>query len=102
MDQMEENKVTRTQIGIRFIYTLLFLIIFEVLKMVIQVTVLFQFAYLLITREYSAPLRSFSNRVSTYLYKVVRYATMNENGKPFPFTDFPVEVEPAEERVKFD
>lgn len=102
MDQIDESKVTRTQIGIRFIYTLLFLIIFEVLKLVIQITVVFQFAYLFIMREYSAPLRSFSNRVSIYLYKVVRYVTLNENGKPFPFAEFPVEVEQAEERVKFD
>jgi len=102
MDQIEEGKPTRTQIIVRFLYTILYLIIFEVLKLVIQVTVLFQFVCLIITREHSAPLRSFSNRVSTYLYKVVRYTTLNENGKPFPFSDFPTELEPADQQVNFD
>jgi len=102
MSDMEEIKASRKQITVRLLFTLLFLIIFEVLKLVIQVTVVFQFVYLLITRKYSNPLRSFSNKVSTYLYKIIRYMTLNDNCRPFPFNDFPAAMEQAEEPVSFD
>ncbi|NLI83372.1 MAG: DUF4389 domain-containing protein [Deltaproteobacteria bacterium] len=102
VDYVEDTSVTRKQVGIRLLYTLLFLIIFEVLKLIIQITVLFQFVYLLITKDYIKPLRRFSDRLSTYAYKVIRYVTLNENQRPFPFADFPAEAEQAEETVRFE
>jgi hypothetical protein len=102
MNTMEEIKATRKQITIRLLYTLLLLIIFEILKLVVQFTVLFQFVYLLITRRYSDPLRNFSNKVATYTYKLIRYMTLNDNYRPFPFNDFPSVMEKADEDVKFE
>ena len=101
MNNLEDIKTPRTQIGIRLLMTILYLIIFEVLKIVIQVTVLFQFVYLLITQKYNQPLRNFSNKVATYAYKIIRYATLNDNYRPFPFSDFPSEMERPEETVTF-
>ena len=101
MNEIEEVKVTRKQIGIRFLYTLLYLVVLEVLKLVVQVTVLLQFVYLLITQKYSEPLRSFSNKLAAYAYRLVRYATLNENFRPFPFNDFPPEMEKPEDPVQF-
>lgn len=101
MNNLEEMKTPRTQIGIRLAITILYLIIFEVLKVVVQVTVLLQFVYLFITQKYNQPLRSFSNKVSTYAYKVIRYATLNDSYRPFPFNDFPTEMERPEEPVIF-
>lgn len=101
-DYIEEGTGTRKQIGIRLLYTLLCLIVFEILKLIIQVTVLFQFVYLLITKNYSQPLKSFSNRLATYAYKVIRYVTLNDNQRPFPFSEFPAEMEKAEDPVRFD
>ena len=102
MNEIEEQKVSRGKVGVRLLYTLLYLIVFEVLKLVIQITVLFQFVYLLITQKYSEPLRNFSNKVSTYAYQVIRYTTLNDNHRPFPFSEFPSEMEKPEEPVKFD
>ncbi|MGV8073717.1 MAG: DUF4389 domain-containing protein [Syntrophobacteraceae bacterium] len=102
MEFVEETKPTRKQIGVRLLYTLLYLIIFELLKLVIQVTVMFQFFWLLITRQYSEPLRRFSNKASTYAYEVLRYMTLNDNYRPFPFNDFPPEMENPEEDVSFE
>ncbi|GLI35121.1 DUF4389 domain-containing protein [Desulforhabdus amnigena] len=96
-----ESKASRKQIIIRLLYTLLYLIIFELLKLVVQVTVLFQFVYLLVTREYSQPLKNFSNKVSTYVYKIIRYMTLNDNERPFPLNDFPQEMEKPGEDVRF-
>ncbi|RMF94177.1 MAG: DUF4389 domain-containing protein [Nitrospinota bacterium] len=98
-----EHEVTasRKQIAIRLLYTLLYLVIFEILKTIIQITVIFQYIYLLVARRYSNPLRTFANRVTTYAYKVMRYLTLNENGRPFPFQEFPPEMERPEEEVTF-
>ena len=102
MHQLEEIKASRKQIGIRLLYTVLYLIVFEVLKVVIQITTVFQFIYLLVTRKYSEPLRRFSNKVATYAYQVIRYLTLNANFRPFPFHDFPAEMDQPEDPVSFD
>lgn len=101
MDPIQDIILSRKNIVIRFLYTIFFLIVFEILKMVIQVTVLFQYIYLFITKTYSTPLRSFSNKVSIYAYRVMRYVTLNENTLPFPFSDFPEEMESPEQEVRF-
>ena len=86
---MDSKKFLRKKIVIRLLYTILFFIIFEILKTIIQVSVLFQYVYLLISKTYSEPVRNFTNKVSVYAYKVLRYVTLSENNKPYPFQDFP-------------
>jgi hypothetical protein len=75
---------------------------FEVIKIILQFAVFFQFVYLLITRKYSEPAREFSNRLSTYAYKVMRYATLNDNLRPFPFDVFPQAIEEPVSEVTFE
>lgn len=99
---MDSKKFPRTKIVIRLLYTILFFIIFEILKTIIQVSVLFQYVYLLISKTYSEPVRNFTNKVSVYAYKVLRYVTLNENNKPYPFQDFPQIMELPEAEVFFE
>jgi hypothetical protein len=100
--EITESSVSRKKIAIRLLYTIMYLIIFEILKTVIQVTVVFQYIYLLITRKYSNPLRNFSNKVATYAYRIIRYVTLNENLRPFPFHEFPEEMEKPGDHVIYD
>ena len=102
MNDIQEATVNRKKIGIRFLYTLLFVIVFEISKTIIQLTILFQFVYLFISKKYSNRVRSFSNKVATYAYKVMRYICLNDNVRPFPFTDFQDEIEQPGEMVSFD
>ena len=102
MDNSQPTTVSRKEIGIRFAYSVIFLIIFEVLKLLIQLIVLFQFAYLFITKQYSHPMRAFSNKIAVYTYKVMRYLSLCENLRPFPFNNLPTEIEAAEDPVRFD
>jgi hypothetical protein len=99
---MDSKKFPRKKIVIRLLYTILFFIIFEILKTIIQVSVLFQYVYLLISKTYSEPVRNFTNKVSVYAYKVLRYVTLNENNKPYPFQDFPQIMELPEAEVFFE
>jgi len=100
---MEElsYETSRKQIAIRFLFTILFLIVFEIVKTIIQVAVIFQYIYLFITKKHNEPVRNFSNKVTTYGYKVLRYLTLNENLKPFPFSEFPKEVDSPDSEIRY-
>jgi len=102
VNEIDEQQPSRSQIAIRLLYTILYLIVFEVLKAVFYVTVLFQYVYLFITRKYSQPLRNFSNKLAAYAFRIIRYTTLNEHVKPFPFQEFPSEMEPPQDPVRFD
>ena len=94
--------VSRKQIFIRLLYTILFLFILGIVELIVQIVVLFQFIYFFITQKPNVPVRQFSNKISTYAYRIFRYITLNESKRPFPFPDFPLEMEPPEEPITFD
>ena len=102
MDGLSPGEIPRGKIGIRLIFTLFFLAILSLTHFMIQVLVLIQYVILLITRTYSEPLRSFSNKAAVYVYRLVRYLTLNDNARPFPFSDFPQEMEIPEQTVDFN
>lgn len=102
MDELPQDAVTRGKIGVRLLLTLLFLVILSIMNFIIQMIALVQFVILLITKSYSEPLRPFSNKVAVYVYKLIRYITLNENARPFPFTEFPHELEGPEDSARFD
>src|SRR5208337_1564817 len=102
MDEMSQGGIPRGKIGIRLIYTLLFLVILSVMHFLIQMMVLIQYVVLLITRSYSEPLRSLSNKAAVYVYRLIRYTTLNDNTRPFPFTEFPREMDRPQEPARFD
>lgn len=102
MEAIENKFLPRKKIAIRLLYTLLFLVIFEVLKVIVQLSVLFQYIYLFIVKEHNEPVRRFSNKVSIFIYRVIRYVTLNENTRPYPFSEFPEEMEAAEAEVRFE
>ena len=89
----------RKGIAIRFIFTILFLFVIALTALMILITVLLQYIMLFIIKRHNERLRNFSNKLSTYLYKTVRYICLNENSKPYPFSSFPIEVEESEEVV---
>ena len=40
--------------------------------------------------------------IYSYGYRLMRYLTLNENQRPFPFSQFPAEVEPPDDAVRFE
>lgn len=96
-----KEPISRMKVLLRFLYTILFLLVFEILRLIVQVTVLAQYVYLLVMGTPSPQLKKFGGRVSDYTYRVLRYLTLNENAKPYPFNRFPGEVSPPEANVSF-
>ena len=105
MEQTPEQAaapVSRTQILIRLFYTVLFLIVFGIVHALINLATIFQYILLLITLKESQPVRRFANQLAVYGYRVMRYLTLVDNQRPFPFSEFPQEMEPPVGEVKFD
>jgi len=94
--------ISRKQIGMRLLYTILFLFILGIVIIIVKLVVFFQFIYFFSTRKPNESVRQFSNKISTYGYRIFRYITLNESQRPFPFTDLPPELEPSEEQITFD
>ena len=101
MDDLEEVTPSRKDILIRLLYTVLYFIVFEIIKLLIQVAVVFQYIFLFLTLDFNKPVRLFSNKLATYTYEVIRYLTLNKNLRPFPFNDFPEPLEEPVEKVTF-
>jgi len=101
MSEIQKYTIERKKIAIRLLYTILNFVVLEILKVIIQVTVIFQYVYLFITRTHNEPIRKFANKIATYAYRVIRYLSLNESTIPFPFSDFPPEIEPPEQQVTF-
>lgn len=98
----EAPLLPRKNIVIRFLFTLLVVVAFWVFESILLVLVLFQYIYLLITRNHSESLRTFCNKIAVYAYRAFRYMSLNENTRPFPFAGFPQEMDPPEPEVSFD
>ncbi len=105
MEQSPEtvaSPASRTQILIRLLYSVLFLVILGVVHFLIQLATVFQYIMLLITLSPSEPVRRVTNQLAVYGYRVMRYLTLNNNERPFPFTEYPPEMEPSVSEVKFE
>jgi hypothetical protein len=101
MNAQTQEPRSRKQIAIRLLYTLLFPPIYEICNSLVLLITLLQFALLPITLKHSEPLRTFANRIVSYVYRVWRYVSLNSSQRPFPFAGFPPEVEPPEAEVSF-
>jgi D-alanyl-lipoteichoic acid acyltransferase DltB (MBOAT superfamily) len=105
MEQIPESPatpLTRGQIAMRLLYTVLFLFVLGIVFLIIKLSIAFQYILLLITLKHSEPVRRFTNQLAAYGYRVLRYLTLNDNQRPFPFTEFPQEMEASEGEVRFE
>lgn len=96
------STLTRKQIGVRFLYAILFILILELVQAVLYLTAFVQYLFLFLTKRPSESLRNFGNQVAAYGYRVMRFLTVNDNPVPFPFREFPEVLEPPEAEVRFD
>ncbi len=101
MNEQPQEPVARNQIFIRLLFTILFLPIYGICNALVVLTTIFQFALLFITGQHSEPVRTFANHVVSYAYRVWRYFSLNSSQRPFPFAEFPADVEPPEAEVRF-
>ena len=92
----EHTPIDRKETAIRLLLTLLFVVIIaRILEAILVVVILFDIGYALVTRRPPGErVRRFANQTLSYLYRITRFLTYNEPEPPFPFAEFPAEVEP--------
>ncbi|MFQ5513420.1 MAG: DUF4389 domain-containing protein [Myxococcota bacterium] len=89
--------IERSDTGIRALQTLLFLLIGRLIEGVLLVVILYELIVVALTRQPpSAGVRRFANRTVSYFYRIGRFLTYNESRAPFPFDEFPEEIEAPE------
>jgi hypothetical protein len=94
--------LSRTQVLVRLLYTVLFLILLGITVFLVKLSLAFQYILLFITLKQSEPVRRVGNQLAAYAYRLLRYITLNDNVRPFPFSEFPQELEPSEDEVRFE
>ena len=67
----------------------LFTVIYSVTEIVLVLVVIFQFLFVLLTRQTNDKLLKLGMNLSTFIYQILSYVTFNSNERPFPFSDFP-------------
>jgi hypothetical protein len=86
----------------RFVYMVLFAVIFGVAEIVAWVVVCVQFLFKLFTGAVNEPLRDFGYRLAVYFREMVAFLTYHTEEKPYPFAPWPAaapERGPAEESL---
>jgi hypothetical protein len=74
---------------VRGLLMLAFYFVFWLVKLMVSLIGLFQFGFLLLTRQPNAPLRSFGASLALYAHDIVAYLTCATERLPFPFTEWP-------------
>jgi hypothetical protein len=92
----DDERITRADTLIRALLTLLMAVIWGLVETALAVAIIFSIIWTLIVQQPPpSRLREFANRLVSYSYRLWRYMTYNEGQVPFPFSDFPAELEPS-------
>lgn len=73
----------------RLVYTLLFVVAFNLAEFVLWTIAAIQFLFKLATGDPNARLRDFGQGLGTFIYEVVLFLTFKSDRKPFPFAPWP-------------
>ena len=96
-DQNDQNMTTRKSIAFRLLYSVLYVLIFEILVYAIYLSLLVQYIFLFATLKKCKPITKVSNQITSYIYKLLRYITLNNSDLQFPFKKFPKVIDPPDE-----
>lgn len=92
VESEEATKDNNPEIFSRIFYTILFLLVGWVTLWVFCFVVLIQFGFLLITGQINTNLKGFNKEVGLFLFDLIKYLSFQTNEKPFPFRDWPYDV----------
>ncbi len=89
--------IDRTTTGKRLLFTIVFVIIVELIEVVLAFVVLFELVYSLVTRRPPNPrVTRFAHRILRYGFDIGQYVTCNTDHLPFPFEELPNGTEPID------
>ena len=86
----------RTEALMRIIVGIVSGIIIGVWKILVDITSIIHWIYVLFTGKRSKALAEFCNNWATQVYRLVRYMTFATNSRPFPFSELGSVIHPVE------
>ncbi|OLU29056.1 lipase [Pseudomonas sp. PA15(2017)] len=84
-------------IGLRIVWMLLFLFVWQLAELLLAGVVLLQLIYRVFYGAPNGGLLSFGDSLSQYLAQIGRFGTFNSESKPWPFADWPTPRPPQGE-----
>ncbi len=91
MEQQLKESLGSGESWKRGLFILLFALCYGVAEVVVWAVVVLQFFFLILTGEDNRRLRSLGASLAVYIAEVIRYITLNNDDKPFPFRPWPDE-----------
>jgi len=88
VDDLSQHVKSRST-WVRFVFMLLFAVIFYVAEMVLFAVAAIQFLFKLFSGDSNERLAGFGASLARYLEQVARFLTYNTEVMPFPFSDWP-------------
>lgn len=89
LDQATEWVAANRSTWLRGLLMLLFVIVFELVKLVVGLTALVQFIVMLVTGAPNEPLRRLGAGLAVYSEEIVAFLTCATEQTPFPFGPWP-------------
>jgi hypothetical protein len=94
-----ERNITARSTWLRFLFMVLFGVLYGLSRLVIAAVVVIQFFHVLFTGDTNGQLKTFGRSLAVYSFEVVDYLTFNTETRPFPLdADWPDDLpvrEPA-------
>ena len=78
-------------------YMVLFTVIYGIAEVIVGMTIVLQFLFVLVGGEKNGRLQSFGWELSRYIYAILQYLTFNTEEKPYPFAPWEEWSEEEEE-----
>lgn len=87
--ELEKEQHDSSDLLIRGLYMLLFVVLYSITELVVAAVVIIQFLIHLLLKETNKQLLDFGHSLGRYIYQILLFQTFNTEEKPFPFNDWP-------------
>ncbi len=78
-------------LGERFLYIILYAICYSVAEVVLWAVVIFQLLNVLVINDKNQQLLKLGHELALYIYQIVQFMTFNQDERPFPIGEWPVD-----------
>ena len=91
MSEMTQQSPERSEIWKRALFMLLFLVLYSVAEIVLQILALVQLVLVLVTGGANDKLLRLGSSLAIYVRQVFSYLTFNTEEQPFPMSEWPAD-----------
>lgn len=95
--QAFKEKILSDAFWVRTLFVVLFFVIYRLLDIVLLLTTIVQWLFVLLTGNPHPAVVQFGGSIGIYLQQITHYLTAVTDTKPFPFSDWPQVEESSEE-----